>query len=226
MFYFYFYVFSLGIRAFASVHEATDKVKLAKLDMSRTNIGKSGFFELIPILLRTEQVTIQGNELSALELKQFSTKLKEEENPQIKVLDISSTGLSNESMPQISSFINLIESIDLHNSSFSPDSMKTLVSSLEENGIGKLKTLNLRLCKLNDACLEILSEIIPKITSINLSSNNFSGNLAVKTLCSKIEKTEKASLKFLDMKYSRLSQDMKKSLGEVCRTKNIELKVW
>ena len=123
--------------------------------MSRTNIGKSGFFELIPILLRTEQVTIQGNELSALELKQFSTKLKEEENPQIKVLDISSTGLSNESMPQISSFINLIESIDLHNSNFSPDSMKTLVSSIEENGIGKLKTLNLRLCKLNDSCLEI-----------------------------------------------------------------------
>ena len=194
--------------------------------MSRTNIGKSGFFELIPVLLRTEQVTIQGNELSALELKEFSTKLKEEENPQIKVLDISSTGLSNESMPQISSFINLIESIDLHNSNFSPDSMKTLVSSIEENGIGKLKTLNLRLCKLNDSCLEILSEIIPKITSINLSSNNFSGNLAVKTLCSKIEKAEKASLKFLDMKYSRLSQDMKKSLGEVCRTKNIELKVW
>ena len=194
--------------------------------MSRTNIGKSGFYELIPVLLNTEQVTLQGNDLSPLELKEFATKLKEEESPKIKILDISSTSLSNESMPQISNFINLIESLDLHNSDFSPESMKTLVTAIEEKGIGKLKTLNLRLCKLNDACLEILSEIIPKIISINLSSNNFSGNLAVKTLCTKIERTEKASLKFLDMKYSRLSQDMKKSLGEVCRSKNIELKVW
>ena len=194
--------------------------------MSRTNIGKSGFYELIPVLLNTEQVTLQGNDLSPLELKEFATKLKEEESPKIKILDISSTSLSNESMPQISNFINLIESLDLHNSDFSPESMKTLVTAIEEKGIGRLKTLNLRLCKLNDACLEILSEIIPKIISINLSSNNFSGNLAVKTLCTKIERTEKASLKFLDMKYSRLSQDMKKSLGEVCRNKNIELKVW
>ena len=194
--------------------------------MSRTNMGKSGFYELIPVLVRTEQVTLQGSKLSPLELKEFANKLKEAENPKIKILDISSTSLSNESMPQISSFINLIESIDLHNSDFNQESMRTLVTAIEEHGIGKLRTLNLRLCKLNDACLEILSEIIPKIFSINLSSNNFSGNLAVKTLCTKIEKTEKASLKFLDLKYSRLSQDMKKSLGEVCRNKNIELKVW
>ena len=217
---------SPGIRAFTSTYLASSRVKLKKLDMSRTNMGKSGFYELIPVLVRTEQVTLQGSKLSPLELKEFANKLKEAENPKIKILDISSTSLSNESMPQISSFINLIESIDLHNSDFNQESMRTLVTAIEEHGIGKLRTLNLRLCKLNDACLEILSEIIPKIFSINLSSNNFSGNLAVKTLCTKIEKTEKASLKFLDLKYSRLSQDMKKSLGEVCRNKNIELKVW
>ena len=55
---------------------------------------------------------------------------------------------------------------------------------------------------------------------------NFSGISAVKKLCSRIESSEKVQLRYLDMKYSRVSQDMKKSLGEVCKKMNIDLKVW
>ena len=175
---------------------------------------------------RTEFTIIQGYSLTPLHLKEFSDKLASFKDAKIKSLDISSCNLTDESMPQISRFITRLENLDLHNSDFSAESMKILVKQIQENGIGKLISLNLRLCKLNDDCLEILSEIIPKIESLTLSSNNFSGNSAVKSLCTKIENSDKLTLKFLDLKYSRLSQDMKKSLGEVCKKLNIDLKVW
>ena len=178
------------------------------------------------MLLRTETVTIQGHPLTPLELKEFSTKLIELEERELKTLDISSCNLNNQSMPQISNFVMHLENLDLHHSEFGVESMKTLVSSIQEKGVGKLRSLNLRLCKLNDECLEILAEIIPSISSVTLSSNNFSGISAVKTLCSKIENSDKVQLRYLDLKYSRVSQDMKKSLGEVCKKLNIDLKVW
>ena len=218
--------FSQGIKKFADFHLKSTKRKLNKLDLSRCDIGKIGFYEVIPVLLRTETVTIQGHPLTPLELKEFSTRLIELEDREIKTLDISSCNLNNESMPQISNFVMYLENLDLHHSEFGAESMRTLVTAIQEKGVGKLKSLNLRLCKLNDECLEILSEIIPRISSVTLSSNNFSGISAVKTLCSKIEGSEKVQLRYLDLKYSRVSQDMKKSLGEVCKKLNIDLKVW
>ena len=218
--------YSQGIKKFADSLKKSQKRKLTKLDFSRCDIGKQGFYELIPVLLRTQNVTFQGQSLSPLELKEFSTRLAEFEDRDIKSLDISSCGLTNESMPQIVSFVTQIENVDLHNSDFGVESMKMLVKQIQEHGAGKLRTLNLRMCKLNDDCLEILSDILPKLFSVTLSSNNFSGINAVKSLCHKIENSDKILLKYLDMKYSRLSQDMKKSLGEVCKKHNIDLKVW
>ena len=199
---------------------------MTKLDLSRCDIGKQGFYELIPVLLRTQSVTFQGHSLSPLELKEFSARLNEFEDREIKSLDISSCNLTNESMPQLVTFMTQIENVDLHNSDFGVESMKLLVKQIQENGTGKLRTLNLRMCKLNDDCLEILSDVIPKLYSVTLSSNNFSGISAVKSLCYKIDNSDKIVLKLLDMKYSRLAQDMKKSLGEVCKKHNIDLKVW
>ena len=202
------------------------KKKLKKLDMSQCDIGKTGFYELIPAMIATETVIFQNQSLSPVELKEFGTRLRLAEKTTIKSLDISSCNLNDESMPQISSFITQLENVDLHNSDFSVESMKILVNHVQESGVGSLTHLNLRMCRLTDDCLEVLSEIIPKISSLTLSSNNFSGINAVKTLVSKLESSSKISLKHLDLKYSRLSQEMKKILGETCKKLNIELKVW
>ena len=218
--------YSQGIKKFADFFTKSEKRKLVRLDLSRCNIAKTGFYELIPVLIRTESVVFQGHGLSPLELKEFASKVTELEARGIKSLDISSNSLTDESMPQLAQFITCLESVDLHNSDFSVQSMRILANTIQDNGIGKLKSLNLRLCKLNDDSLEVLSEIIPRISSVTLSSNNFSGITAVKNLCSKIENSDKLSLKFLDLKYSRLAQEMKKSLGEVCKKLNIDLKVW
>ena len=202
------------------------KKKLKKLDMSQCDVGKTGFYELIPAMIATETVIFQNQSLSPVELKEFGTRLRLAEKTTIKSLDISSCNLNDESMPQISSFITQLENVDLHNSDFSVESMKILVNHVQESGVGSLTHLNLRMCRLTDDCLEVLSEIIPKISSLTLSSNNFSGINAVKTLVSKLESSSKISLKHLDLKYSRLSQEMKKILGETCKKLNIELKVW
>ena len=202
------------------------KKKLKKLDMSQCDIGKTGFYELIPAMIATETVIFQNQSLSPVELKEFGTRLRQAEKTTIKSLDISSCNLNDESMPQLSSFITQLENVDLHNSDFSVESMKILVNHVQESGVGSLTHLNLRMCRLTDDCLDVLSEIIPKISSLTLSSNNFSGINAVKTLVSKLESSSKISLKHLDLKYSRLSQEMKKILGETCKKLNIELKVW
>ena len=99
------------------------------------------------------------------------------ENSNIKSLDISSCDLTDEVMPQIASLVIKLESLDLHNSEFSVDGIHILVKYIKENGFGKLKSLNLRLCKLNEECLEVLSDIIPGVGSVTLSANNFSGTV-------------------------------------------------
>jgi hypothetical protein len=43
----------------ASIHRRTKNLK--KLDMSRCQLSEHGFFELIPIVLKTEHVILQGN---------------------------------------------------------------------------------------------------------------------------------------------------------------------
>ena len=79
---------------------------------------------------------IQGHPLTPLELKEFSSKLLELENRELKTLDISSCGLSKESMPQIASFVTCLESLDLHNSEFGVESMRSLVDIVQEKAGG------------------------------------------------------------------------------------------
>ena len=52
---------------------------------------------------------------------------------------------------------------------------------------GVLKTINLRMCKLTNECLQILSEIIPYLQSVVLSSNNFGGSSGLKALAESID---------------------------------------
>ena len=201
--------------------------KLSKLDMSRCQLSQNGFYELIPILLKTEHVILQGNLISPIELKIFSSQIRETKGGIVlKTLDISSSNLTDESLQQIAKLAFLVENIDLHNSSFGPDGVTMLVKCFHKFQGGVLKTLNLRMCKLNDQCLCILSEVIPNLTSVVLSSNNFGGSAGLAALAESIDTTEKLKLRHIDLRHSRVTQEMKKVVNEVCRKHKIDLKIW
>ena len=201
--------------------------KLSKLDMSRCQLSQNGFFELIPVLLKTEHVILQGNHISPIELKIFSSQIRESKGGVVlKTLDISSSNLTDESLQQIAKLAFLVENIDLHNSSFGPDGVTMLVKCFHKFEGGVLKTLNLRMCKLTDQCLSILSEIIPYLNSVVLSSNNFGGSAGLKALAESIDTAEKRKLKHIDLRHSRVGQEMKKVVNEVCRRHKIDLKIW
>ena len=195
--------------------------------MSRCQLNRVGFFELIPVLLKTEHVILQGNMISQNDLKIFSMKIQEsKESMNLKTLDISSSNLTDESLHQISKLAFLIENIELHNSNFGPEGLKMFVKSFHKFEGGVLKSLNLRMCKLTDLCLEILSELVPHLFSVILSNNNFSGSSAVRTLAASIDQKADLKLQHLDLRHSRVTTDMKKNLSEVCRKQKVDLKIW
>ena len=201
--------------------------KLSKLDMSRCQLSQNGFYELIPILLKTEHVVLQGNLISPIELKIFSSQIRESKGGVVlKTLDISSSNLTDESPQQIAKLAFLVENIDLHNSSFGPEGVAMLVKCFHKFQGGVLKTLNMRMCKLNDECLTILSEVIPHLNSVVLSSNNFGGSAGLKTLAESMDSTEQPTLRHIDLRHSRVTQEMKKVMNEVCRKHKIDLKIW
>ncbi|XP_023335724.1 uncharacterized protein LOC111706991 [Eurytemora carolleeae] len=134
-----------GIRKLASVHRRTKH--LAKLDMSRCQLSEHGFFELIPIILKTEHVILQGNPISPIELKIFSRQIRDAKKLTLKTLDISSSNLNDSCLHQISKFVFFIENVDLHNSNFGQEGLQMLVKCCEKLGVKQLKTLNLRMCK-------------------------------------------------------------------------------
>ena len=209
----------------AAVHRRSKKLR--KLDMSRCQLSQNGFYELIPILLKTEHVVLQGNHISPIELKIFSSQIRESKGGVVlKTLDISSANLTDESLQQISKLAFLVENIDLHNSSFGPDGVSMLVKCFHKFEGGVLHTLNLRMCKLTDQCLSILSEVIPHLNSVVLSSNNFAGSAGLKALAESIDTTEERKLKHIDLRHSRVTQEMKKVVNEVCRKYKIDLKIW
>ena len=200
---------------------------MKKLDMSQCGLSQREFFELIPIILKTEIVIIQRNPISDIDLKIFSTQFHEAKGHiKLKSLDISSSSLTDESLKQISKFAFLIENLDLQDSTFGHKGLECLLKCFQESEVKSLQSLNMRMCKLTDDCLEPLSQIIPYLSSVTLSSNNFSAATGVRLLVTRIDQEEDYLLRHLDLRYSRVSQDMKKILGDLCRRKKIELKVW
>ena len=217
--------FRYGIKKLAGVTRRSKR--LTKLDMSRCQLSQNGFFELIPILLKTEHVILQGNRISPIELKIVSSQIRESKGGIVlKTLDISSSNLNDESLQQISKLAFLVENLDIHNSNFGPDGVSMLVKCFHKFEGGVLKSINMRMCKLTDECLTILSEIVPYLNSVVLSSNNFGGSAGLKALADSINSAEKRKLKHIDLRHSRVSQEMKKLVNETCRRQKIDLKIW
>jgi len=214
-----------GIKKLSGVHRRTKALK--KLDMSRCQLSQNGFYELIPIILKSEHVILQGNQITPLELKIFSGQLREVKGaPVLKILDLSSSNLNDEALYQISKLAFLIENVDLHNSHFGEEGITMLTKCYYKFDGGVLKTLNLRMCKLTEKCLELLAPVVPHLTSAVLSSNNFSGAAALKTLAAAIDSAEERKLKHIDLRHSRIPEAGKKVMNEVCRKHKIDLKIW
>ena len=156
--------------------------------MSRCQLSQNGFYELIPIVLKTEHVILQGNQMTPIELKIFSSQMRESKGGIVlKKLDISNSNLTDESLQQIAKLAFLVEEIDLHNSNFGEEGVEMLVKCYHKFDGGVLKTINLRMCKLTDPCLKILSEIIPYLQSVVLSGNTFGGSSGLKCLAESID---------------------------------------
>ena len=134
-------------------------------------------------------MVLQGNQMTPIELKIFSSQLREAKKGSVvlKKLDISNSNLTDESLQQIAKLAFLVEEIDLHNSNFGEEGVEMLVKCYHKFDGGVLKTINLRMCKLTDPCLKILSEIIPYLQSVVLSGNTFGGSSGLKCLAESID---------------------------------------
>ena len=91
---------------------------------------------------------------------------------------------------------------------------------------GKSKPLAIDVSGVIPSCLAVLAPILTRLHSVVLSSNDFSANSAVKLVCSNIRQAGNIALKHLDLRYTRISKDMKIELQDVCRNNKIDLKVW
>ena len=89
-----------------------------------------------PMLLKTEHVVLQGNQMTPIELKIFSSQLRESKKGSIvlKKLDISNSNLTDESLQQIAKLAFLVEEIDFHNSNFGEDGVEMLVKCYHKFG--------------------------------------------------------------------------------------------
>lgn len=216
-----------GIRKIVQPHKRWRRLR--RLDMSRCHLNEHAFYELIPLILRTEQVLLEGNEFSPLELKIFARQVREmQQGYRLETLTLNGCQLDDDSLHEIAKFATKIANLQLQNNAFTIDGISALVRSCKKHEMGVMKTLNLRGCKLNSECLNELSDIIPRLQSFTASNNNFNHLDAAKGLANAIETaaTDSRKIAFVDLRHCRLIDSGKKLLSEVCRKRKIDIKMW
>lgn len=213
-----------GIRKMTQPHKKTKRLK--RLEMARCHLNEHAFYELIPLITRTEFVSLEGNSFSPLELKIFARQLRESQNSKLETLMLNNCQMDNDCLAEIAKFLFHVPNLHLQNNSFNIQGIKVIGKYYKKlENVGKLKVLNLRACKLDSECLTELAELIAELQSATLSNNNFSSADGVKVLVSALD-SEKRNLKFLDLRHCRLVDGSKKALADSARKFKIEIKTW
>ena len=214
-----------GIRKITQPHKKTKRLK--KLEMSRCHLNEHAFYELMPLIMKTETVIMEGNEFSPLELKIFARQVRDSEKLKLETFHLNSCKLNDECLQEIAKFITHVPHMQLMNNHFSAVGMRTVAKYCRKYENGKMKSLNLKGCKMNEEALLELADIVPGLESAVLSFNNFSGNVGVKALAEKLSSGgDSVKIKFIDMRHCRLLDGSKKQISDIARKQKIEIKMW
>ena len=214
-----------GLRKITQTRKKTRRLK--KIEMSRCNINDHAFYELMPLILKTETVILDGNELYPLELRIFARQVKECENLRLKNFVLANSNLQDDCLAEMAKFMTRIRNIDLRNNHFTYEGLKCLARTIRKKGIGELRALNLRGCGLLNDDLEKSANMLVKLESLNITANNFSGKTGVEAFCDALNDPDNdVNLKYVDFRHCRLADSSRKLVQETCRRKKIEFKVY
>ena len=100
-------------------------------------------------------ILFKCNLLTPIELKIFARQIRDAKDVTVKTLDLSSSNLNDDCLYEIAKFVTFLENVDVHNSNFTTESLEMLVKCCKKFGMGSLKSLNMRMCKMNDDCLKV-----------------------------------------------------------------------
>ncbi len=216
-----------GIRKITQPQKKTKRLK--RMDLSRCSLNEHAFYELIPLILKTEQVILEGNRFSPLELKIFARQVRESDKTRLDTLILTNCQLDDVCLYEIAKFAFKIPNLVLQGGNFSSEGLRHLAKYCRKHEWEKIRSLNLRGCKLTSECLSDLGELAPGLETLNISYNNFSGaDVGVKAFAAAL--ADGASgvrrTRFVDLRHCRLSDASKRALGDIGRREKIEFKMW
>ncbi|QQP51112.1 Si:ch211214b163 [Caligus rogercresseyi] len=194
--------------------------RLKKIELGRCNINDHGFYELIPLILKTEVVILDGNDLFPLELRIFARQLKEKVAEakgvmKLQTLVLSNCSLLDDCLFELSRCITHIPNVDLRNNKFTIEGLRALAKFCRKSDMGKLKSINLRGCGVTSDELEELADVFIKFETLNLAGNSLNGRPGVEEFC-----------RFIDLRHCRLHEQSKKLIQESCRKLKIDSKIF
>lgn len=213
-----------GIRKITQPHKKTKRLR--RLDMSRCHLNEHAFYEMIPLTIKTEEVTLEGNEFTPLEMKIFARQIREAQTVKLETLNLTNCQLDDECLAEIAKFATKIANLILQANTFSSVGIKALVKYCKKHEMGNLKSINMKGCKMKDSALEELAQILPNLESAILSSNNFSSATGVKQLVECLTNADTVNLKYLELRHCKLLDGSKRMLGDVAKKNRIEVKMF
>ncbi|TRY77862.1 hypothetical protein TCAL_08134 [Tigriopus californicus] len=213
-----------GIRKITQPHKKTKRLR--KLDMSRCHLNEHAFYEMIPLTIKTEEVTLEGNEFTPLEMKIFARQIREAQTVKLETLNLTNCQLDDECLAEIAKFATKVANLILQANVFSHIGIKAFVKYCKKHEMGNLKSINLKGCKMKDSALEELAQILPNLESAILSSNNFSSATGVKQLVESLTNADTVNLKYLELRHCKLLDGSKRMLGDVAKKNRIEVKMF
>ncbi len=150
----------------------------------------------------------------------------------LDTLVLNNCQLDDECLNEVAKFAWRVPNLHLQGGVFTPTSMRTLTKHLRrsdaDNHSSRIVSINLKGCKLDSESLSELAEAVPRLQSLTISYNNFSGPEGVKTLASCLEECNASERKttFVDLRHCRLTEGSKKLLSELSKKDKIEFKLW